>query len=212
MKIVLCSTNGSLRERWRSMLQDQQFSLYQASSLEVLQTVIHKNEQYLFLMHQAFADLQTIGTLAKKSDSYKVFVLSDAPTKEDGITLIQSGVVGYANSYISKGRLTEAIRIVESGKVWFGQEIINSLVRSLNVSEEQQGAQDREERQNILNTLSTREKEIAILVSEGMSNHSIAEKLFISERTVKSHLSTIFSKTGAESRLQLALSLRGYKS
>lgn len=208
MKIILCSINDSIRERWRSILQGQQFSLYQVSSLQMLQSVVHKDEQYLFLVHQPFMDLQTISTVCRKSAFYKVFILSDVPRKEDGLVFLQRGVVGYANTYISGPRLIEAVKTIQADRVWFNQEIINKLVQSFSANRQP----EEKEINSILNVLSEREKEIALLVSEGMSNSAIAEELYISERTVKSHLTAIFSKTGAQSRLQLALMLRGYKS
>ena len=54
-------------------------------------------------------------------------------------------------------------------------------------------------------SLSGREEEIARFVASGLKNKPIADKLFISEQTVKSHLTNIFRKTGTKNRLELAL-------
>jgi len=56
-----------------------------------------------------------------------------------------------------------------------------------------------------LHRLSEREKQIAYLVARGMKNRDIALQLTISENTVKRHLQSIFSKTGAKDRLELAV-------
>jgi DNA-binding NarL/FixJ family response regulator len=53
--------------------------------------------------------------------------------------------------------------------------------------------------------LSDREKEIVQLIAQGFRNKEIAEKLFISEQTVKNHLHNIFDKLGVSDRLELAL-------
>ena len=53
--------------------------------------------------------------------------------------------------------------------------------------------------------LSERERQIAYLVARGMKNRDIAQQLTISENTVKRHLQSIFSKTGAKDRLELAV-------
>ncbi len=50
-------------------------------------------------------------------------------------------------------------------------------------------------RNNILNQLSKREQEVALYMTEGLSNQAIAEKMFVSLRTVKAHLSFIYDKT-----------------
>lgn len=206
MKIVLCSTKDSIRERWRSILQGKLFSIYQASSLQMVQSIVHKNEQYLLLIHQPFMDMQTIATLCRMQDAYKVFVLSDTPCKEDGIVLLQRGVVGYANTYISSGRLLEAVKTVQSGRVWFNQEVLAQFIQAVNANKKVGSTHDSEE---FMKELTEREREIAILVSQGLSNKAIGAQLYVSERTVKSHLSSIFSKTGVQSRLKLALRIHG---
>jgi DNA-binding NarL/FixJ family response regulator len=53
--------------------------------------------------------------------------------------------------------------------------------------------------------LSTREREIVALVAQGYKNKEMAEKMFISEQTVKNHLHNIFDKLGVSDRLELAL-------
>jgi len=191
------------------MLQGHQYSIYQASSLQILQSVVHKNEQYLLLIHQPFVDLQTIGILCRKSEVYKVFVLSDTPGKDDGIVLLQRGVVGYANTYISKGRFVEAVKTVQSGRVWFNQEVLAEFIQSSGAGRKQV---DTEESQKFFECLTQREREIAGLIAGGLSNKNIGERLYISERTVKSHLGTIFQKTGAKSRVQLALLIQRYRT
>jgi DNA-binding NarL/FixJ family response regulator len=206
MKIILCSAKDSIRERWRSLLQGQQFSIYQVSSLPMLQTVVHKDEQYLLLVHQPFMDLQTIGTICRKSALYKVFVLSDTPNREEGFALLRREAVGYANTYISGPRLVEAVKVIQSGRVWFSQEVLSQFIQA--VAANNQGVAS-EDSAKLLQSLTEREREIALLVARGLSNKAIGEQLYVSERTVKAHLSSIFAKTGAQSRLKLALLLNG---
>lgn len=205
MKIILCSSRDFVRERWRSILQKHAFSVYQASSLPILQSVVHKNEQYLLLVDQAFMDFQTTGTFCRNQDAFKVFVLSDTPARDDGIRLMMIGAVGYANTYISEGRLVEAVKTIEAGRVWFGQEIVSTLIKSVNAGLQPPDRKEGAAGPRRFDVLSERENEIAQLIAEGLSNSEIGERLFISERTVKSHLNTIFNKTGAGSRLKLAL-------
>lgn len=206
MKIILCSAKDPIRERWRSLLQGQQFSIYQVSSLPMLQTVVHKDEQYLLLVHQPFMDLQTIATICRKSALYKVFVLSDTPNREEGFALLQREAVGYANTYISGSRLVEAVKVIQSGRVWFSQEVLSQFIQA--VAAHNQGAAS-EDSAKLLQSLTEREREIALLVARGLSNKAIGEQLNVAERTVKAHLSSIFAKTGAQSRLKLALLING---
>ncbi|MFD2203633.1 tetratricopeptide repeat protein [Shivajiella indica] len=64
--------------------------------------------------------------------------------------------------------------------------------------------------QNLLSPITNREKEIIELVEKGFTNHEIAEKLFVSENTVKTHLKNIFSKTEALNRTDLVHRLKNY--
>lgn len=204
MKIILCSAHSAIRERWFAILADQGYSLYQASSMQVLEPLTHRQEQYLLLVHQHFTDLQTIATLCKSPESLKVFFLSDSPNPGEGLSLLQCGAVGYANAYIAAARLVEAMKTVTSGRVWFEQEIISSLIYQLNRTGDRRSGTA----SPILGALTEREREIALLVAEGMTNQAIGDRLFISERTVKAHLGSIFRKTGTKSRLGLAMMLQ----
>jgi DNA-binding NarL/FixJ family response regulator len=201
MKIVLCSRQDSVRERWYTVLADQGYRIYQVAFLESLKQLLLRDDTYLILLHQPFADFQTIAELCDKAENWKVFVLADEPSDEDGLSLLQRGVVGYTNTYIAPARLVEAVKVVLFGRVWVGQRLLQMLIRST-----AGGGRGVPEKSGVLlEKLSPREVEIARLVAEGLSNQAIADQLFISDRTVKSHLSTIFSKTGTQSRLQLAL-------
>lgn len=204
MKIVLCSAKDAVRERWYALLVDQGYSLYQSSSMEELESLIRRNEEYLLLIHQQFAELRGISSMCSNSDFLEFFFLSDAPNQAEGLSLLQMGAVGYANTYIAAGRLTEAIKAVVTGRVWFEQAIILRLIQMINRSSRPEEVPDN----RILGGLSEREKEIALLIVEGLSNQAIGEKLFISERTVKAHLGSIFRKTGAKNRLNLAMMIQ----
>ena len=150
-------------------------------------------------------DLQSISLVCKVSNTFKVFVLADSPTKEAGIALLQRGVVGYANTYISEGRLMQVIKTIKSGQVWFSQEVLAEFIKAVHASQKSDVSGETEK---LLKNLTEREREIAILVARGLSNKAIGEQLYISERTVKTHLGSIFAKTGVNSRLKLALLIR----
>ena len=201
MKIILCSPRDSVRERWRSMLHPHGYSLYDASTLQMLESVVHKLEQYILLVDESFMDVQTISTFCRRPDVFKIFVFSDSPDTKFGVRLMTIGVVGYANTYISEGRLLEAVRTIEAGRVWFNQDMLSYFIQLMAAGKKGETATE----PDILKDLSEREKEIALLVAKGFSNKDIAEQLFVSERTVKTHLGSIFLKTGSKSRLKLAL-------
>ncbi len=98
----------------------------------------------------------------------------------------------------SPDKLFTAIRSVANGELAFSDEVAQSVLTAM--SQETQV-----ERASNLQRLSERERQIAYLVARGMKNRDIAQQLSISENTVKRHLQSIFSKTGAKDRLELAV-------
>lgn len=201
MKIILCSPRDSVRERWSSILKPEEYPVYEASSLQMLEAVEHKNEQYILLVDESFMDVQTIGTFCRRTDIFRIFVFSDTPDPKFGVRLMTIGVVGYANTFISEGRLVEAVKSIEAGRVWFNQDVLSMFIQVTAAGKKEDSVAESE----ILNELTEREREIALLISKGFSNKAIGEQLFVSERTIKTHLSSIFAKTGVHSRLKLAL-------
>jgi DNA-binding NarL/FixJ family response regulator len=94
---------------------------------------------------------------------------------------------------------------VGSGLAWLGKSLMQYLVQEVATVRESKGQEIPAAGNSVTKDLSPREKEIAHLVAAGLHNHVIGENLGITERTVKAHLSAIYSKTGANGRLDLAL-------
>ena len=132
----------------------------------------------------------------------RIFLLSDQPNEEEGLTFLKLGIVGYANTYISAERLAEATRVVSSGAVWLGQKVMQRLILDSYARAKEKAASNSGKK---LESLTKREREIANLIAQGQSNLEIAANLNITERTVKAHLSSIYEKTKTGSRLNLAL-------
>ncbi len=88
--------------------------------------------------------------------------------------------------------LKKAIRSVAKGEVWIDKKTFKNILHGIN-------ALDREKH----TTLSDREKEVVALIGEGFRNKEIAQKLNISEPTVKSHLARIFQKLNVRTRSEL---------
>jgi len=106
--------------------------------------------------------------------------------------LILKGVYGILSSDADSVILKEAIRVAHSGELWLDRKIIKNILCRIN-----------HEKKSI--DLTKREKEIVSLICLGYRNKEIAQKLDISEQTVKSHCNRIYKKVGVTDRLQLAL-------
>ncbi|MGI6189631.1 MAG: response regulator transcription factor [Clostridiales bacterium] len=136
-----------------------------------------------------------IKTAKKDYPNCKFVILSSSSAPRDLEMAMQAEVDGY----ILKDSLPEdiiyAVRSILRGKKYFDSVFVEKA-NSLN----QQQAPA-----NLLNQLSPREMEILKCIGEGLSNKDIADKLYISENTVKKHVSNIFAKLNINDRLQAAL-------
>ena len=129
----------------------------------------------------------------------KILVLSQHPKFEEGIVLLQKGINGYGNLYMQKVHLLQALSTIKNGAVWLYPEMMQSLILL---------GSNAVVNEDALETLSTREREVAREIEKGLSNKEIATALEITERTVKAHLSHVYEKLGVSDRLALAMLLR----
>ena len=201
MVILLSSANDSVIERWTGLLKDK-YDLDQANSLSKLKSCCTDKKFAIILLHRPLVDPDTFVEIRRLNPLCRIFLLSDTPNEEEGLTFLKLGIVGYANTYISAERLAEAARIVSSGAVWLGQKVMQRLILDSYARAKEKEASNSGK---ILEILTKREREIADLVAQGQSNLEIAANLDIAERTVKAHLSSIYEKTKTGSRLNLAL-------
>lgn len=138
------------------------------------------------------------------SFSDPLLVLAEVPTFNEGFALLQQGVRGYGNRHMRDSNLQQAVENVYEGQIWFPPSIISRLI---GVVGQTQNTEKQDPKYVLLNTLSKREREVALYVAKGMSNQEVADKLYVSLRTVKAHLSSIYEKTGVRNRLELGLAL-----
>lgn len=125
----------------------------------------------------------------------KIIILTTFNEDEYIIKGIKNGADSYLLKDISSKDLVKAIETVYSGNTLFQPDIIKKIINKVDNSAPDISFQ----------SLTRREKEIAVLVSEGKTNKEIAELLFITEGTVKNHMSNILDKLAVRDRTQLAI-------
>ena len=109
--------------------------------------------------------------------------------------MIEAGASGFVVKNSRTSDLINAIETVYNGESFFSSELLYSLVRSMQNSQP--------EKKNY--SLSVRENEILDFICKGLSNTQIAEKLFISKRTVEKHRANILEKTGTKNTANLVM-------
>ncbi len=128
--------------------------------------------------------------------------LVEVPAFNQAMRLLRLGIRGYGNRYMQPENLKQAVAAVRGGQVWMPPAIISRMINTFSPVEPEPAEP------LPLDQLSKREREVADLVARGMSNKEMADELFISVRTVKAHLTAIFSKTGFRDRLELAIRMK----
>lgn len=126
-------------------------------------------------------------------------VLTGSESQPDYVQVVRLGARGLVLKGDDPEKLFSAIRTVAEGELAFSDEVARGVLEAM-AAEPQ-----KEEAPTNMVRLSERERQIAYLVARGLKNRDIARELNISENTVKRHLQSIFSKTGARDRLELAV-------
>ena len=131
----------------------------------------------------------------------RAIVLTASEDKNEFVQAMKFGCAGVVLKQSPTELLYKSIRKVHAGEVWLDSYTTAAVMREF--AAVPSGSYERRVRMRA--PLSQREQEIVALVAQGYKNKEIAEKMFISEQTVKNHLHNIFDKLGVADRLELAL-------
>jgi DNA-binding NarL/FixJ family response regulator len=150
--------------------------------------------------------LSTLQRLQSVKNRTRVIVLTASDDKNEFVQAMKLGTSGIVLKQTATELLIKSIRRVHAGEIWLDSHTTAAVIRQFVAADETPPPppalppRDRER-----SPLSQREREIVALVAQGFKNKEMAEKMFISEQTVKNHLHNIFDKLGVSDRLELAL-------
>ncbi|MDR2912885.1 MAG: response regulator transcription factor [Alistipes sp.] len=129
----------------------------------------------------------------------RVVALSMHGDREFYAPMVEAGAKGFLLKSSEFGEVAAAAQAVARGGTYFSPELMAALVEAMPEGGEAAGGGVWRE------ALSEREAEVLPLVCEGLSNHEIAERLFISKRTVDKHRANILAKTGCKNTVSLVI-------
>ena len=203
-RIVIADDHAVLRMSLAALLGTQK-------GFEVVGTASNGNEA-VELVKQHHPDVLVLDLFMPGSDGFEVLrqldhagmrvasvVLTGSESQPDYMQVVRLGARGLVLKGDDPEKLFVAIRTVAEGELAFSDEVARGVLESMAAEPQKQ-----QEPTNMVR-LSERERQIAYLVARGLKNRDIAKELTISENTVKRHLQSIFSKTGARDRLELAV-------
>jgi DNA-binding NarL/FixJ family response regulator len=134
------------------------------------------------------------GAITQRYPEMEVVAMTSFAEADKVQGALRAGAAGYLLKDAEADEVTTAIRAARRGEVHLDPAIAKQLTRWLVASKPQ-----------TVTALTDREREVLVLVAQGLSNQQIADALVISERTARTHVSNILSKLGLASRTQAAL-------
>jgi DNA-binding NarL/FixJ family response regulator len=182
------------------------FLTYAGTWAAVLESISDRREQILLLDPDLIrhSPRQSVAEVSAGSPQTQIMIIETASGPEvDQIAFFNAGVHGFCKEDIPPALLTKAIDAVLKGELWMPRSLITHIVDDY--ARNRRRAASPSQTDKSVECLTPRELEVARMVHRGGNNKTIARKLNISERTVKSHLSAIFRKLNIENRLHLAL-------
>jgi DNA-binding NarL/FixJ family response regulator len=194
MKIVLYSDDVNLLSYWEKSLGEPSVIV---ENIEELHTI---NEALVILNYTACKSECRAVVTQLNAQQNRVLVLDRTPFFERAQEMLHLGAYGYGNAIMHAHFIVAAVNTIREKMVWLYPEFISQLIFGISPSE---GVSDSK-----LSILSQREKDVALLLKEGLTYKEIAEKLNITPRTIKAHAQNIYAKLQVKDRLALALLLR----
>ncbi len=203
IKVTICATHNLVR-RTLQLTLDQQHKISVIDLVANRDDLIEKITRrppdviLLCLTENEGGNIEYLSKVREVVPQVKTVVISNPNDSLDQTAALKLGVAGIVGANQSTRTLIRAIEQVADGEVWLNQKLITQLLEgSLNSVRGGKGF--------FRDELTNRELEVVRMIGNGFCNKEISKKLFISEATVRHHLSSIYSKLGIEDRLNLAI-------
>ena len=149
----------------------------------------------------AQSGIDLLPDLTKATRRARILVLTALTDRELHLRAVCLGAVGIVHKLEAPRLLLKAIRKVYAGEAWLNRALVTSAVTHLQADEHKPKDPDVSK----IATLTARELEIIALIGEGPRNKAIGERLYISEKTVRHYLTSIFSKLEVSDRFELMI-------
>ena len=168
------------------------------------------------ILHEAAAlSLPPMLEYTKKCTFTRAIIIGDRFHEHNLIVMMREGARGFLLREHLDADLIKCIRVVARGELWLSTNMIGRVFDELlrRECEEKHLLKSSPSSHQLakMKTVSRREMEVMALISESMTNEEIAQKLFLSAKTIKTHIRNIFEKTGIRNRVEAVLLYIRYK-
>jgi DNA-binding NarL/FixJ family response regulator len=196
IRVLLCDDHTILRDGLRNLLEgepDLQVVGEASDGQQAIQAVrdLQPDVVLMDINMPGMSGMEAVEKLTAEFEGIRILILTMFNHEEYLFRTIRAGAKGYLLKDSPVSEVVEAIRKVMTGGSVLNPSLTDKLMASY-----------REPREEPAEKLSPREMEVLTALVQGLSNKLIAEQLFISETTVKLHISNIYRKLGVKSRSQ----------
>ena len=205
LKLLIVDDHAIFREGLRALLdmEDDFAVIGEASSGKEALSVVADEPPDVILLDLHLPDgngAEFCRKLLKVAPTSRVLILSAYDDDQEVSAALIAGASGYVLKTVGGERLADNIRSVHGGEVLLAPSVAAKVVRQLSRLKEETGRQE-----EALEVLTPREREVFFLASRGLKNAEIAEELYLSEKTIKTHLRNIYNKLNLASKAELRL-------
>ena len=203
IKVVLADDHAILSEGTAAVLKDYEDFLLLGKATDgerALSLVLEHQPDVLVsdITMPGKSVFDIVDEIAKHQLLTKVLIFSVHDSPDYVFKALNSGVSGYITKYVDRDELVNAIITVSQGKEYYSQRITQIIVKGFKEKKNQDG-----DTQNPINVLSKREREVLALIVEGLNSKQIAERLFLSERTISNHRANMLQKCKVNNTVEL---------
>jgi DNA-binding NarL/FixJ family response regulator len=206
LKVCLLSPHPMVLDEFRRLLESSGFHIVskQLDSMlapDLRNLEVPRSSVYVVDAHAARqATGALLGNILDRFPTARLLVVGDKLKEADSYTLLRQGVKGILNYEEAREQLPRALPLVAAGGFWVPRTVLSRFVDSILST-----TQGRRLRGDSPAELSRREQEVLNGLLENLANKEVADRLHISERTVKFHVSNLLAKFGVRRRADLIL-------
>ena len=202
IRLMLVDDHQMLRQGLRRSLEEEGFYVVgEASDGEQAVRLVPAAKPDVILMDVSMPDMDGIEATRRiiQNDPDKRIVMLTMHADKDLIdAAIKAGAVGYLTKDCSTDEVIQAVRMAANGETALSPQLAKTMLSEVRKIDEK--AAREEDR-----LVTKREEEVLQLIADGCSTPEVAQKLYISQKTVKNHLASIYEKLNARDRTQAVL-------
>ncbi len=200
--IILFTKTSAIKKHWNDAL----FNVYNRINIDNTQKLINHlkintKQTIIMIDEQSVSEIKELLQELKEMPYTEVLLFNALPEVHHASTMLGDNVKGYENAFLHKVNLLKMLKSVENGNRWLFADlthyIINKFIQNSATKEP-----------DFIPLLTEKEKDIAFMIADGLSNKEIAQAEKIALSTVKGHIHNIFEKAGVSDRVSLALKFK----